>query len=126
MVVRVAEIFFRENLSLVLHAVRIVDKFSDLTCLHLDTLALLRYDILVDALINLDIIALQRVLPTFVLFGLPVIHSTHHLIVWSCEVLVVVRCRRGATPRMQTLLVVRYHGHGIRPIDTSCLKDAVS
>lgn len=121
MVVWVAEILFRENLPLVLHALRIVDQFTDLTCFHFDSFALLRYDILVDALVNLYVLACQRVLPAIALLGLPVIHSAHHLIIRRRKVLVIVRSRWGSTSRVQTLLVMLDHRHRVGAIHASCL-----
>ena len=51
-VLRVAEVFFREDLTVILHTLRLVyHLLRNVSCLHLISLVLLLYDILLNAFI---------------------------------------------------------------------------
>ena len=94
MVVRVAEILLREDLSFVLQALsRVIasgDLGSDLTCLNFLTLVLLRYDILLDTFFDpFSILTFHPPLMSFngavgdllrnvsfLAYGVPILHSS--------------------------------------------------
>lgn len=128
-VVRVAEVLFRENLALILHTLRglMIEQFVRYVArLHLIPLVLLLDDILLDALVN------QAILTVFGVFRLPgrlfwssalslscllladrapVLHRAHHLISVRCYQVFVVLDTNWRASCMQSLLVMLDQGN---------------
>ena len=103
-IVWIAEIFFRENLAVILHALSLVDHLTNLTCLYILSFVLLCHDIFLDAIIDFSVVCLMW-LETFA-ERLPVLYCANHMIGLGSDKILIILDSYGRSSGLQSSLVV--------------------
>ena len=115
-VFRITEVFLREDVPLVLHALRLVHQLADLARLYFLSLVLLRYDVFLNSLVNHGVVLAFCVLLR-IPFPLcrPDLHRAHHLVVRNYQVFVAVldNCRTASSVQPLLVVVEQRHSNGV-------------
>ena len=84
----VGKVLLREDLSLILHALRIIDEFANVARLNFLPLVLLRDYVLLNSFID-NLIVIATILYLLLHRG-PVLHRAHHVIIRDHQVFIIL------------------------------------